>query len=62
MGCSAGNPAPNLRALLLNLVVYHGAAPAPMKTVLMGGSNVTMSRTSEDDVPRWESSASCEVK
>lgn len=39
----------------------HCTPPAPMKTVLMGGSEDTRSCTSEDDGTRcWASSASCE--
>lgn len=40
----------------------HGAPPAPMKTVLIGGSDDTRSRTSEDDPTRWESNESWELK
>lgn len=40
----------------------HCTPPAPIKTVLMGGSEDTRSCTSEDDVTRcWGNSVSCEA-
>lgn len=40
----------------------HGTPPAPMNTVLIGGSDDTRSCTSAEDGPRcWASRASCEV-
>lgn len=41
-------------------LLHHWTPPAPMNTVLMGGSEETRSWTSEDDGPRWARSASCE--
>lgn len=37
--------------------LHHWTPPAPMKTVLMGGSEETRSWTSEDEGPRWARSA-----